>query len=98
MSIKFVATLDTKEGTDGDACYENGLVIQAGLAGIGLVSVGDILPAEVIQFNDYLPKTIGVYYSSVERYVNGAKNVFLRSIMTDKMIGYIIVRPEQETI
>jgi len=90
MNIRYVAIKDTKNGSDGDACAFNSAILGEGLAGISLSDAGEPFFSEKMDYQGYLP--LGHYVSSAERYVNGAKNLFVRNRL-HKITGYLIIRP-----
>ena len=91
MLIKFVEIKDTKNGSDAEACNFNVLILGEGLAGVPCISAGELKPGEALDHKQHIPT--GCYFSSVERYGNGAKNFFVRN-HEHQVIGYLIARPE----
>lgn len=53
--------------------------------------VGPVISSDLLNFGAYAPS--GLYLSTVERYPNGAANVFVKDA-AGKVRGFVRVRPE----
>lgn len=90
MTVKYITIKDTKNGSDGDACAFNSAILAEGVQGVTCVEAGQTFIGENTDYRDYIPA--GHYFSTTERYLNGAKNLFVRN-QENKVVGYLIVRP-----
>lgn len=89
---KYVEILDTKNGSDADACKFNCHILAEEVAEIECTSAGKLTEGELLDYTPFIP--FDHYFSCVERYANGARNFFVRN-QDDKVVGYLIVRPSK---